>query len=225
MGRRTVTGSAYVPPSGLQPSLHTSSTVSPTTNSQSEIKLSSRTNYKGTDQGTKTIENLDDHLNCSVFVIYLPLMTSNTMRSSLTLKVLLGLSQQSVAWKVFTFEINVFPQYIMNTVWSNTGMVQHPFEHMSRVLHLEGPSSKMTENFWIGYFDKITEYQLEYVGYLLDDGLSRGRRAMEFRFPQVEAQAQAILLYIINDYELEHQVKVRYGDDPCGWGRDSLEEQ
>ncbi|KAB8290019.1 hypothetical protein EYC80_010345 [Monilinia laxa] len=244
--RRISTGSAYVPFLGFQPilALDPVDAKSTKTNLQIKVRLSDQTKYKGTGQGTKAIENLEDHLNCSVFVKYLPqdvqfheIFAIINTGSVICLHIMLpthghcfaaakiifkyteGAARFIKANKQREFRIR---DHRLTVVYNDHGMVRHAQEHQSRVIYIEGPFSKMNEIFWRGYFETITNFNLEYVGYLPTDQATNGARMMEFRFSRVEAQAQTILIAILNDHQFDGTVTARYGDDPCGITWDTL---
>lgn len=70
----TFTGNTHVPHSHLQnlPTTSNCSSNAITQNNHNNFELSDQRDYKGTGQGAKSIKNLHDHLNCSVFVSHLP---------------------------------------------------------------------------------------------------------------------------------------------------------
>lgn len=210
-------------------------------NNHNNFELSDQRNYRGTGQGAKSIKNLQDHLNCSVFVSHLPkdvqhheIFNVINTGSVVSLHIM-----RPVSWNPFCAAKIVFKypegaarfiaascnaekiqirEHQLHVRYNHHGMVKHSRENQSRVLHIEGPENIMNEGFWTAYFDKITKYTLEYVGYLQVPNLSKGMRVMEFRFARVEAQAQSILIDIVHDDLLSEMVCIWYGEDPCGKG-------
>lgn len=236
--RRVSTGSTYVSYQGLQP------IPALATSSASEVRLSDQTKYKGTGQGTKALDNLEDHLNCSVFVKHLPedvifreIFAIINTGSVICLHIMAPAVGRyfSAAKIVFKYpegaarfiaanqgrQIRI-RDHRLTVVYNHHGMLQHSPEHQSRVIHIEGPPSKMNEKFWRGYFESITNFNLEYAADLPTAQAVDGARMMEFRFSRVEAQAQTILIAILNDRQFDGTVIARYGDDPCGSGWDTL---
>lgn len=247
--RRTYTGSGYRPLPNAPPVLVSlpASVTEPSPQTSPSKELSDQSNYKGTGQGSKSIKHLADNLNCSVFVSHLPKQVYHheifaiiTTGSVVALhintpcdgcpfsaaKILFkypGGAMRFVRLANSTNGLEIRNHHL-NVVYNDHGMVKYAKEHQSRVIHIEGPYEIMNEKFWIEYFDKVTKYQLEYVGYLPNRRAARTRRKMEFRFARIEAQAQTILLSIINDSQINDlgYVTAKYGEDPCGRGWDSL---
>ncbi|ESZ90828.1 hypothetical protein SBOR_8773 [Sclerotinia borealis F-4128] len=174
VARRTFTSSVYTLHSGLPTlpgSLPAAATGSTTQTLQGK-KLSDQSKYKGTGLGTKAIKDLADNLNCSVFVTHLPeeikhheifaVINTGSVISLHIMGPVVGcpFSAAKIVFKYpegaarFIAKVNNSPDGIairdhhFCVVYNDHGMVKHTPEHQSRVIHIEGPYNKMTEEFW-----------------------------------------------------------------------------
>ncbi|KAF7875303.1 hypothetical protein EAF04_002475 [Stromatinia cepivora] len=216
----------------------------------SESMPSAQSKYMEIGKNIKGIKNLADHLNCSVFVSHLPekvfykeifpIITTGSVIAVYIEGPIPGcpFSTAKITFKypegaarfielANTAEGIKIREHHLSVAYSSCGMLKYPMEHQSRVLYIEGPTHKMTKMFWKSYFVKVTGFSLERVRNLQLAPRHRFRRKMEFRFARVEAQAQRILIAIIEDPQFdcaEHgrEVTVKYGEDPCGRGWDVL---
>ncbi|KAF7957325.1 hypothetical protein EAE96_002911 [Botrytis aclada] len=239
-GEKTPTGRGYE----LRPNLYVPASLpsGPTgAMAQSIHKRShfTQSNYKATGQGTKAVIDLADNLNCSLFVSHLPedikykeifaVITTGSVVSAyinepipshpfsaakITFKYPEG-AARFMALVNSSVGVQIRDHHLV-AVYNNYGMVKHPEEHQSRVIHIHGPYKLMTEGFWRKYFSKVTRYQLNHVAYLPFDPKNKVTRSMEFHFARIEAQAQSILIAIIHDTQFEDKVICKYGPDPCG---------
>ncbi|TEY81174.1 hypothetical protein BOTCAL_0034g00380 [Botryotinia calthae] len=248
-GRKTFTGSAYKPHrrSHVLASLPTGSARSMTKGTHSR-SLSTQSTYKATGQGTKSIRDLADNLNCSVFVRQLPedvhckeifeVITTGSVVSVHISEPIPGcpFSAANITFKYpegaarFMALVNSpvgtqIRDHHLAAVYNRHGMIKHADEHQSRVINIHGPYELMTKDFWRRYFGTVTRYYLDHVVYLPFDPKNKVTRSMEFHFARIEAQAQSILLAIIHDPQFGGKVSCKYGTDPCGRDWDALPPQ
>jgi len=103
----------------------------------------------------------------------------------------------------------------LKVVYSKYGFRGNRFDHMSRVIEIEGPEELMTVDFWKTWFETLCYVECESIRFMEMDRPPPGRKSMEFRFVRIDGQAQPLLQAIKKTSEFDGVIKARYGLDPC----------
>jgi hypothetical protein len=98
----------------------------------------------------------------------------------------------------------------IRVVYNRHGYRDYDHPERSRVLQIKGPKGTMDGNFWLAYFGKCVEFQLEGTSKLEDN-----QDILEFRFARVDGQAESLHQAITREPKFKGVYEVGYARDPC----------